>query len=167
MALNTKIDVRLDINKGDDTVELGTASYKINKSYLTTLKNGIADNQANQLYTRVEELPPSSSVDVDLSGALEDVFGNTVTFTKVKAIILKSDATNLDTMTLGGGANAFADWLGSATDTVTLRTGGTFCLIAADNDAYAVTAGTGDILTIGNDSGTENAKFELTIVGVE
>lgn len=141
--------------------------------YTKSLTNGTGANQADLLYVVQSTLSASSSTNVDLAGSATDVFGSTITFARVKAIYFElTTATTATSVAIGGASsNGFANWISSAgtfgTDQpkVVVRNGGVFLLVAPDATAYAVTAGTGDILKLTNQDGSNVATYNLAIVG--
>ena len=137
----------------------------------TTLPNwiissGTGANQADMLWYGQRTLAASTSEDLDLAGSLSDSFGTTLTFARVKAIVIYAASTNGALIQVGGAAaNGFVNWVASATDIINVRAGGTFAMIAPDATAYAVTAGTGDLLKIANTDGAASATYDIYIIG--
>ena len=66
----------------------------------------------------------------------------------------------------GAGSNGFTSWVGDATDVVKVKPGGALILVAPDATGYAVTAGTGDLLTITNSAGSTSVTYDVVIMGV-
>jgi len=99
---------------------------------------------------------------LDLAGgSLVDAFGNALTFTKVRALVIQNlSATKI--LTIGNDANPFV-FLGAGTHTVVLRPKGK---LALDNPVtgWTVTADTGDKLKIANDAG-EPCDYMIWILG--
>lgn len=145
----------------------GDAEYPIIIKNQISLANGNLANQANQVFSDQRTLTGSTSEELDLAGSLLDAFGNTITFTKIKAIIISAAAANGGDIEVGGSAtNGFNDWVGAVGDLVKVKPGGAFAIIAPDLNGYAVTAATADLLKINNaDAGS--ATYDITIVGVE
>jgi hypothetical protein len=166
MSLNSSVKVSVEAVL-DVAADIGTARHNVAEAFETILKDGTAINQANQLFTDKRNVALSTTDTLDLAGTLVNNLGQTVTLTKVKGLIIKSAAANGSTLTVGGNVNAFADWLGAATHTVKIRPGGVLCLMAPDATAYAVTAGTGDLLDITNDDGAAAADYDIVVIGVE
>ena len=138
-------------------------------NYIKNLQftNGNGANQANIAFSDNRSISASSTDSLDLAGGLSDVFGNAITFTEIRGIIVYSDPDNGDTLDIGGAAsNGFNSWVGASGDAVILRPGGLFVLMATDADGYAVTADTGDLLDITNNDSGGAATYDIIIMGV-
>jgi hypothetical protein len=132
-------------------------------SYSQDFESGTGDEQANVVWTK--EYNQSAAVTVDLAGSLTDIYGQTVTLTKVRCITIKNLSTTTGfTLTVGGAAsNQFSSPFGSATDKVKVPPGG--CLVlAAPLDGFTVTAGSGDQLKM-DPGGTNQVNWMVQIVG--
>ena len=152
----------------------GTPSSTPSLTLSDTLADGTAADQANIVYFDSGTMIADADLSLDLSGTLSDVYGDTITALRVKAIAIKNTSTTASILKVGGGTadagtNAFASWLhrtgtsAAGSEGVLVRPGGVFLLWAPDATAYAVTAGTGDILMIQEQS-TLAAAYEVMIV---
>jgi hypothetical protein len=97
---------------------------------------------------------------------LTNDLGTTISFARVKLIFISLTTTTAGyTLEIGGNAsNQFATPFADATDKIVVRAGGFLCLAAPDVTAYAVTAGTGDILKINNPNGA-SVTYDVIIIG--
>lgn len=149
------------------THDVGDLAHTARPGATISLASGTGANQANAMFADTRTLTASSTENLDLAGVLTDAFGATLTFTKIKAILVMAASGNTNNVILGGAAsNAFVNWVGDATDTVVVRPGGCFMLVAPDSTAYAVTAGTGDILKVANSAGSTSVTYTIVIIGV-
>ena len=159
----------------------GTTKHDFSLSRNTSLADGTAADQADLVYFDDGELAAAADVDLDLAGTLSDVFGDTVTFARIKVIMVsnvsdeeQSPATDAILSVGGGtgqdGTNAFDTWITSTaangSERVFVRAGGTLLLFAPDATAYAVTAGTIDILNILNTDGADAGDYSIALIGV-
>lgn len=131
-----------------------------------TLANGTAAGQADRIFSDTRTVNASTNDDLDLAGVLTDSFAATITFVKIKGLFIRSAAANAQNFTVGNAtSNAWATLL-NATGTVTMRPGATLLLAAgsADATAYAVTAGTGDILRVANGAGS-SITYDIIVIG--
>lgn len=166
-TLSTNLTLRVDA-MGTKAVGTGTATDPNSLNYSISLGSGTGANQASNSFHDQRTLTASSSENLDLAGSLTNAFGTTLTFTKIKAIIIHAASSNTNNVLVGGAAsNAFVNWVGDATDIITVRPGGTFILVAPDSTAYAVTASTGDILKVANSSSGTSVVYDITIIGVD
>lgn len=144
-----------------------------NFSWSKTLANGTGAGNAQYVYVTQPSIAASSSLNIDLAGSVTDVYGNTITFAKIKVIYVElTTTTAASTIDVGGASSAgFANWISSAgtfaTDQpkVRVRNGGIFFLGCTDGTGYAVTATTADILKITNNDGAVAASLNILIVG--
>jgi hypothetical protein len=149
-------------------LDLGTASAQLSKSYIVDLVNGTAAGQVDRIFHDQRTLTASANEDLDLAGALTDAFGTSLTFVRIKGLIVAAAAGNTNNVIVGGAtSNGFVSWVGGATHTVTLRPGAVLALTAGSADAtgYAVTAATGDLLRIANSAGTTGVTYDIAVIG--
>lgn len=150
----------------DKGLDVGSASYPATLGITNVFENGTGANQANELFTDTRTLTASATENLDLAGVLTDAFGTVLSFTKVKAIIVTAAAANTNDVVVGGHATAaFAPMFGDVTDTVVVKPGGTFVIVAPDANGYAVTATTADMLTVTNSAGGTSVTYTIAIVG--
>ena len=148
--------------------DLGTASFPLTDNNSFPLTNGTGANQANQMFSDQRTLGSSGTEDLDMAGTLTNAFGATVTFTKIKAILVVASSANGDAIQVGpASANGLADLMGAAGDYVNVMPGGCFMVVAPDASGYAVTASTGDLLTVTNADGAASATYDIIVIGVE
>jgi|TARA_Y100000034_G_scaffold132026_1_gene194057 hypothetical protein len=148
----------------EDAIDDRTADDPLDILHKHTFTDGTGANQAKNVFHDIRALAGSTSEELDLAGGLTDAFGNTITMTAVKGLIIKAASTNGDNIEVGGSAaNGFINWVGDATDKILIPPGGTFALIAPDAGGFAVTAGTGDLLKI-NNADASGASYTITIL---
>lgn len=149
-----------------NTVDLGSSSFPLRVSASHTLANGTGADQIGSMFSDQRTLTASATEELDLAGVLTDLYGQTITFTKIRAILIKAAAANANNVLVGGAAsNAFSTFLGDATDVIVIRPGGTLLLVAPDATGYAVTAGTGDKLKIANSAGGTSVVYDIVLLG--
>ena len=120
--------------------------------------SGTGANQMNQLFRESVTLTNGAARTIDLAGGVTNAFGDSVTFAEVRFFAVSLSSANSNAITVGNAsANQFASWCGSATDTVTIRPGGLFLMVAPDSIGYVVsTNGNLKILNAGTNSVTYN-----------
>lgn len=146
-------------------IDLGTLTYTLPYAYSLTVSNGTGANAANMMWTDTRTISASSSEDLDLAGSLPNAFGDTITFTRVKGLIIEAASTNSNNVVVGGDGSAWATWAGNANDVVNVRPGGILCLMAPDATSYAVTASTADILQIANSGSGTDVVYNIVLIG--
>lgn len=167
MAKTASSTVKLTVlGELSDALDLGTATFAANYNATFGLTNGSGANQINQLFADTRTLAASGTEDIDLAGGLVDAFGSAITFTKIKALIIKAAAANTNDVVIGGHATAAcASFFGDATDKVKVKPGGMVALIAPNAAGYAVTAATADLLTIANSAAGTGVTYDIIILG--
>ena len=136
------------------------------KTYSFSFTDGTGANKAKNHWHDQRTLAASASEDLDLAGGLTDAFGNVITFTKIKAIIVFAAAANTNDVVLGNAAaNAWIGPFGAAAHTVAVKPGGIAIFIAPDANGYAVTAGTADILKVLNGGAGTSVTYDIFILG--
>jgi hypothetical protein len=167
MALRSKLAVSVTASQ-TNSIDLGAGTLPVALSYGVTLTDGTAAGQADRMFTDRRTIAASSNDDLDLAGSLTDGFGATITFARVKAIIISAAAGNTNNVLVGGDAtNTFLTYTVVEGDAIILRPGATLALIAgaADATGYAVTAGTGDLLRITNSGAGTSVTYDIVVIG--
>lgn len=170
MSLSALISASIDATLSDDaaTGDLSTASAASAATKSVTsvrLTDGTGAGQADLLFADTRVLTASTSEDLDLAGVLTDIFGNTVTAVRIKAILIQAAAANTTDVIVGAGTNAWETLLND-TGTLTLPPGAAFLATAgvADATGWTVTAGTGDILQV-EETGGEDVTYNILVIG--
>lgn len=148
------------------TVDIGTVQHALAYGPAIVFDDGTGASQINQVFADTRTLAASATEDLDLAGGLTNALGATVTFTKVRALIIRPAATNTNNVLVGGASsNQFSTPFGAGTHTVTVRPGGLLALVAPDATGYVVTAGTGDLLKLANSSSGTGVTYDIVILG--
>ncbi|WP_242890267.1 hypothetical protein [Actinomadura litoris] len=165
MSLTSRIGVELTALL-TGTADFGPPSSDVRKARSFPLANGTGANQADRLFADRRTLAASASESLDLAGSLVDTLGATITFARVRALLVEASSGNTNNVVVGGAAsNAFASMFGDATDKLVVRPGGAILLLAPGATGYAVTATTGDLLQVANSGGTTSVTYDITIIG--
>ncbi|WP_457028103.1 hypothetical protein [Kitasatospora sp. P5_F3] len=147
-------------------LDLVTGRAPLDLDATISLGSGTGANQADMIWSDQRTLAVSATEDLDLAGVLVGAFGTTLTFARVKGIIVRAAALNTNAVVVGGAAsNAFVNWVADTTDKVNVRPGGVFALFAPDAVGYPATAGTGDLLRIGNGGAGTSVTYDIVIIG--
>lgn len=167
MTLNTTLTVQADaaLVTSRDLVD---AAAELAYRQRVRLTSGTGAGQADLVFSDTRTIAASSNDDLDLAGGLTDAHGATLTFARVKALIVTASASNTNTVVVGGDAtNTFLTWVSAEGDSVVLRPGACLALFAGQADAtgYAVTASTGDLLRITNGSSGSTVDYDIVIIG--
>src|SRR5262249_51215005 len=141
--------------------DLAASSLPLNYSSSWSIANGVGANQADLSYSAQRTIPGGGNEDLDLAAGTLTTLGATLTFAKIKAIIVEALGTNSGTVTVGGApSNAFVGPFGAATHTVILPAGGVFTA-RAPGAGWTVTPTTADLLRIAG----ANQNYKIVLIG--
>lgn len=147
------------------TNDLGSPRMPFSLNEIVSFTPGSAAGQANLVFPDTRTIAASGNDDIDLSGVLSGVFGGTLAFTAVRAIIIRASAANTNNLVIGNApSNQFLGPLGAAAHTLAIRPGDELVLTAR-NAGWTVTAGTGDILRIANGGSGTSVTYDIIIIG--
>lgn len=165
MAGSAKINVLIDALL-TGSVDIGTVQHDVKYGPGFSWGDGTGLDSINQIWSDTRTLSASSSEDLDLSGSLTNAIGTSVAFTKIRGIMVRAALANTNNVIVGGAsATQFVAWCGGATHTVTVRPGGLLLLLAPDATAYAVSAGSTDLLKIANSSSGSSVSYDILLLG--
>ena len=154
----------LDNRQAFSTVQAGQDEYP---SLKVTYTAGTGNNQINRRVTKRYTIAGSANQDLDLAASLTDDFGDTITFTKIKELIVSLAAPDGTLKVRVGPQNVTNGWQGpfggvGASDYVDVFHHQRF---VDPFTGFAVTAGTGDILRIHNPGGS-SVTVDVVIAGL-
>lgn len=165
MACSGTIAVTIDVLETSTANTIGPAKDNVNTSQSITWTDGSGASQANKQWSKTATLTATSAT-FDLSG-LTGTFG-TVTFTKIKALVLINTSTTDGAMlTVGNAAsNVWAAPFGGSTQTVKVGPGS--CLILSAMTAQSTGAWTVDSSNknLKIDAGSATITYKLILIGV-
>jgi hypothetical protein len=151
------------------TVGAASATLSPAGAYSTALAATLAAGAglADRGWWSTRTLTASSNETIDFAGVLVDPFGATVSFARLKALVIAADAGNTNNVLIGGGATTLA-LFGATTHTTTVRPGGVVMWMTGTADAtgYVVTASSADLLQIANSAGTTSVVYTIIALGV-
>lgn len=149
-------------------LDLVNATAPMSQTFKAVLSSGTGAGKADLIFSDTRTILASAADDLDLAGGLTSPLGDSLTFVKVKALIVSASTANTNTVLVGGDAgNTFLTWVVGENDGVVLRPGATLALFAGQDDAtaYPVAAGTGDLLRITNGSSGSTVDYSIVIIG--
>ena len=144
-----------------DLAVISAMAFPLRFNRDVSLADGTGAGNADRLFS--DRRSTSGNDDLDLAGVLTDAFGVTLTFARIKAIMIAADPANPGNITVGAGTNPLINILNAA-GTLTIPAGG-FNLWSCGATALGatVTAGTGDILRVNGSGGS--CTYDIAIVG--
>ena len=164
MALDSRLTVRAQCTH-TDALDLGTVTLPLDFNWTDRLRTGTGADQANMLWTDTRTIAASGDEDLDLAGVLVDAFGDTLTFARIKGLIVAAAAGNTNDVEVSSDGSAGVPLFLALGDGITVRPGGVFAWFAPDATAVAVTATTGDLINIANSSSGTSVTYDIVIIG--
>lgn len=164
MPLNTRLKLTLAADL-TSPLDLQARSAPLAFGYTKALTNGTGVNQADKVWSDQRSIAASGNDDIDLAGTLEDAFGSTISFARIKTLIVKAADGNTNNVVIGGASSTFTTWTTGTSAAVVLRPGGLFVLSVSDATAYAVTATSADTLRISNSGAGTAVVYDLCLIG--
>jgi hypothetical protein len=167
MSLTTTLSLTAR-GKQSGTVDLGSTAAERAISASVSLTNGTGGaGLADLMFADTRTLSASATEDLDLAGALADAFGTAQVFARVKALVVQADAGNTNNVLVSRPASNGFGLFSAAGDQIIVRPGETFAMICGVADAvgHAVTAATGDLLTVTNSGGTTGVTYSIMVIG--
>jgi hypothetical protein len=148
-------------------LDLGTVTFPFAASAGTGFSTGTGAGQVDMVFTDTRTLSASATENLDLAGSLTGALGTTLTFARIKAVFVSAAAANTnDVQVTRPASNGTAIFM-AAGDGIALRPGAAFAWVSgiADATGVAVTAGTGDLITLTNSAGTTSFTYTVVVLG--
>lgn len=166
-SLTATISAAVNWNLISD-MDLSDPSDKATLSYTDAIANGTSADQATKVWHDRGTIATASTADIDLAGSLEDAFGNTLVFTKVKGILLiNRGIASGSTFTETSGENITvtgSNILMFASNGMIIEPGG-MLLFTSPKVGAAVTATSADTITLGR-AGSSTVTYDVVIWGL-
>jgi hypothetical protein len=166
MALDTTISLGIATSLTGTATAFSTPSTAASRAYTLALTSGTGADQADKVFWGQRTITASSNDDIDLAGVLTDPYGATMTFVKVKAILIVAAAANTNNVVVGAAAaTQFVGPFGANTHTISIGPGDMFLITRRAAAGWAVGAGSTDFLRIANSAGGTSVVYDIFIVG--
>ncbi|MFB0875470.1 MULTISPECIES: hypothetical protein [unclassified Sphingobium] len=147
------------------TADLGNPLAPVTLEKVIRIVGGTdALGKADILFADTRTIAASSSENLDLAGVLTGLLGGTITAAEITAIIVTADAGNTnDVQIFGAASNAFNGPLSGTTPK--LSVGPDDVAMITNRKGWTVTAGTGDILLVGNSGSGTPVTYTIILIG--
>jgi hypothetical protein len=163
-TLKTVVTARIDATY-QNIIDLVTADAPLQTQKKITMTNGTAADRADLVFSDTRTISASSSENLDLAASLTDVFGSTLTFVELRAIMVIADSSNTNNVRVTRPASNGVPLFLAASDGIDVPPGGVFLWSCPADGAVTVTASTGDIITVANSSSGTAVNYDIVIVG--
>lgn len=138
-----------------------SANFAVSKSDEMTNGTGAVDT-SDLLFTDTRTLATTSE-SLGLAGGLTDSFGTTLTFARIKCLLIHNKSTTVgQTVTIGGAASPIPLFADAASDKYVLGPNGIFLIWEPSAAGKVVTASTGDLLKIETNA---SISYDIIIIG--
>lgn len=128
--------------------------------------DGAGAGAANLLFHDQRTLAASASENLDLAGTLADKFGQTLTFARIKAVMVVAAAGNTNNVNVTQpAANGVPGMFLAAGDGVAVQPSGIFLWVAPSAAGAVVTPATGDLITVTNSAAGTSVTYDVLILG--
>lgn len=163
MTLSTTIDVNVAATLLS-ALDLGSAQYSPTINKRITMATGTGTGQADMIFTDTRTVSASSTDALDLAGSLTGPVGGTLTFVKLKGLLVRAAAGNTNNCRVNRPASNGVPLFLAASDGIDVLPGGIF-LWVAPGAGVTVTASTGDLINIDNSSSGSSVTYDVVIIG--
>ena len=164
MAQTSRIAVRVESDL-TSALDLVTAASELDSNTRIDLASGTGLGQADMQWSDRRTLAASATEDLDLAGSLTGPIGTTLTFARIKAVLIKAAAANTNDVQLTRPASNGAPLFLAAGDGLAVKPGGLFLWVAPNAAGVAVTEATGDLLTLTNSAGSTSVTYDVIVIG--
>lgn len=161
--VGTKLSLALDTVQ-TNALDLLTGRAPVELLKEISLGSGTGANQADRLFTDRRTLAASASENLDLAGTLADAFGATLTFAKLKAVVIVAAAANTNNVNVTREGTSGVPVFLAAGDGIPVLPGGMFVWVAP-GAGVTVTAGTGDLLAVANSGAGTSVTYDVYLLG--
>lgn len=119
--------------------------------------------QANILFSDTRTLAASATEDLDLAGSLANAFGATIAAAEVVLIFIRAADANTNNVNVTRPASNGVPIFLAAGDGVGIEPGDYFLRVS--RRGIAVTAATGDLITLTNSAGSTSVTYDIVVIG--
>jgi len=162
MALSVRALVQLTAEQ-TTALDLTTVSAPLSLARQLTYTDGAGAGQADLIWSDTRTVSSSATDTLDLAGSLTGALGNTLTFARIKGLVVAARPTNTTTLQVARPESNGVPLL-SAQASIPVPPGGLFVWLDRSAAGVAVTADTADRIDIVNGSGA-SATYDIVIIG--
>ena len=165
MALSVSLPISVTVTQSS-ALDIATGSTPLAFLANYVFASGTSAYQGTTFTSDNRTLGAGAADSFDLAGGLVDIFGNVVTFTRIRAILIETTAGSAGDLTLfaaTAGSNAFVGPMNFGAQ-IRVPPGCTWGGAAPNPDGWPVIAGTADILFVSNQS-AGNINYSIILIG--
>lgn len=148
-----------------DDLDLADPADIVQKTWQIAFTDGAGANQGNQQWHDRRTVATSATDTLDLNGSLTNQYGTTVSFARVKLLLVYNETGGGQLQLRPGASNAWANLFPGLGGTGHyINSPGIVMHYAGDATGWAVSAGS-DTIRLVNQSGSLTATYNILIVG--
>lgn len=163
MSLTTQINLGVIANLAGAVADFGTTAFPVNYQKGFTWASGVGLNQADMMWSDQRTLGSGANEDIDLAGVLTSHLGGTLTFVRLKMLLVFAAPTNTVNVTVSRPATNGVPFLAAAGDAFVLKPGGLFLFTDPSAAGVVVTPGTGDLINVL--AGAASSVYDILVIG--
>ncbi len=164
MAFRLTANFRLDAEV-TSPLDLTTVSNPLTVAKQIAFAQGAGAGQADMMWSDTRTIAASGSDALDLAGSLTGPFGTTLTFVRLKMILVLAAAGNTNNVNVTTpGSNGTPLFL-AAGDGIPVKPGGLFWWYDPSAAGVVVTPSTADLLTIVNSGAGTSVTYDIHLFG--
>jgi len=161
--VNFRVTLDAQLNKA---LDLDTPIDPLVYSISLLLTNGTGSGAASQMWHDQRTLGASATEDLDFAASLTNAFGVTLTFVKIKLVIVKAATTNTNDVQVQRIATTGLPLFMADGDGIALGPG-EFFIYGSPTTGKTVTATTDDTLTFTNSAGSTSVVYDIIVIGTD
>lgn len=146
-------------------LDLTTASAPLTIARQLILAQGTGAGQADMIWSDTVTITASGTQAVDLAGALTGPLGGSLTFARIKLIVVAAAAANINAVNVISDATNGPLLFLAKGDGIGVKPGGLFVWFDPSAAAVPVIAGTGDLINLVNSGAGTSVTADVVIVG--
>ncbi|AQZ67638.1 unnamed protein product [[Actinomadura] parvosata subsp. kistnae] len=146
-------------------LDLSTPSSVIKLARQIAFSEGAGAGAANMIWSDRRTVAASATDAIDLAGSLTGPFGTTLTFARIKMLLVLAASGNTNNVNVVMPASNGAPLFLAAGDGIGVKPGGMFWWYDPSAAGVVVTGGTGDLLNLVNSGAGTSVTYDVVIVG--
>lgn len=163
-SLKTVLTAQIDATLSNP-LDLVTGSAPLALKKKLTWTNGTTVDKADLIFSDTRTINASSNEDLDLAGSLSSVYGATLTYVELRAILISASTANTNNVRVTRPASNGVPLFLAASDGIDVPPGGFFFWACPADGKVTVTASTGDLINVANSSSGSSVTYDVVIIG--
>jgi hypothetical protein len=164
MALTTRVNLNV-VALLSSVLDLTTPKADVNNRTEIELTSGTGLGAADMVWSDRRTVAASATDTLDLAASLTGPLGGTLTFARVKLLLVKASSANTHNVVITRPAANGVPLFSAAGDALAVHPGGLNLWVAPSAAGVVVTAATGDLIDIVNSGAVSSVTYDIVIIG--